>query len=173
MQAHNTTVPPADTGALLDSACTFGTASSDSSFAFLTMCELSLLVHKLQRTCCTLGSIHRNSSARADDVMELYKSSERLLEKWQGHMSGISERTTGVGTCLIGIITSSPKPHAHNQAQCSSTYSASDACFCASNSNSDTACLHLLTQIHPIWSHSPNWSTLFRFSTRKTSMGTG
>jgi len=97
MQTHNTTIPPADKGALLDAACTFGTASSDSSFAFLTMCELSALVHKLQRTCCTLGSMNRSTIAREDDVKELFKNSEGLLGRWRWHMAGTAERATGVG----------------------------------------------------------------------------
>lgn len=97
MQTHNTTIPPADKGALLDAACTFGTASSDSSFAFITMCELSTLVHKLQRTCCTLGSMNRSTGAREDDVTELFKSSEGLLGRWRPHLAGTAERATGVG----------------------------------------------------------------------------
>lgn len=96
MQVHNTTVPLPDKGALLDAACTFESASSDSSFAFLTMCELSTLVHRLQRTCCTLGSMKRETTARVADVKELLKSSTGLMDRWRPHMTGMALRATGV-----------------------------------------------------------------------------
>lgn len=96
MQTHNSTIPLPDKGAMLDAACTFASASSDSSLAFLTMCELSSLVHRLQRTCCTLGSVNRSSSARKDDIKTLYADSTELMTSWSRHIAGSRGRVTGV-----------------------------------------------------------------------------
>ncbi|WRT69218.1 uncharacterized protein IL334_006202 [Kwoniella shivajii] len=105
IQAYNTTVPLPSLSSVLLASCAHGSSSSDSARSFIASCRLSELVCRLQAEVGTLGAVSgRSAEQRKEEVEEIGKLADKLLNEWKEHLSTYRPRPTGVPSLLLHLL---------------------------------------------------------------------